>query len=165
MDHVDKIIEQWRRERPDLDTRPMALIGRLGRIRAHLSREMEKTFASHGLNAANFDMLATLRRSGPPYRLSPGALMSTTMVTSGTMTNRIDQLEKAGLVERRKNPEDGRSIDIQLTPGGFELIDAALADHCATQKKLVEGLSSEDFNALDAIMTRFLAQFEGTGQD
>lgn len=165
MDHVDKIIEQWRLERPDLDTRPMALIGRLGRIRAHLSREMEKTFAAHGLNAANFDMLATLRWSGAPYRLSPGALMNTTMVSSGTMTNRIDQLEKAGLVERRKNPEDGRSVDIQLTPKGFSLIDGALADHCNTQKKLVEGLSDEDFAALDAIMVRLLARFEGTGQD
>ena len=165
MDHIDKIIAQWRRERPDLDTRPMALIGRMGRIRSHLSREMEKTFAAHGLNAASFDMLATLRRSGAPYRLSPGALMSTTMVTSGTMTNRIDQLEKAGLVERQKNPEDGRSVDIQLTPKGFALIDGALEDHCETQKRLTAQLSDEDFAALDILMTRFLECFETNTQD
>lgn len=160
MDHVDKIIAQWARERPDLDTGPMALLGRLARIRAHLSKEMEKTFAAHGLNAASFDMLATLRRSGEPFRLSPGALMGTTMVTSGTMTNRIDQLQKAGLVERRKNPEDGRSVDIQLTPKGFALIDGMLAEHTATQKRLVGGLSAEDMATLDAILARFLASLE-----
>ena len=92
MDHVERIIEQWNRERPDLDVAPMALIGRLGRLARAWSREMEATFARHGLNAASFDLLATLRRAGPPHALSPGALIEATMVTSGTITNRIDRL-------------------------------------------------------------------------
>ena len=103
MDKVDKIIKQWNKECPDLDVTSMALIGRFKKITQHLSLEMTKTFTENGLNAANFDVLATLRRSGPPYALSPNDLISSTMVTSGTTTNRIDQLTKAGLVERLQN--------------------------------------------------------------
>ena len=136
MDRVDDILAQWNRERPDLDVSPMGLIGRLRRISHHLTREMEKTFAAHGLNDATFDVLATLRRSGPPYSLSPGDLLATMMITSGTMTNRVDQLEKMGLVARTQNPEDGRSVFISLTDRGFAVIDAAVTDHVATQLRL-----------------------------
>ena len=106
MDHVDKTLAQWRRERPDLEVSPMGLIGRVKRLMLCLSREMEKTWAENGLSTAGFDVLATLRRSGPPFTLSPGDLIASTMVTSGTMTNRIDQLEKVGFVEHVQNPED-----------------------------------------------------------
>ena len=133
MDHVDRILAQWRQERPDLDVGPMGLIGRAKRLTLCLTREMEKTWSRFCLNAASFDVLATLRRSGAPFRLSPSDLMASTMVTSGTMTNRIDQLEKAGLVERKQSPEDGRSFQVCLTDKGFAVIDEAVTAHVATQ--------------------------------
>ena len=154
------IVAQWGRERPDLDTAPMALIGRLKRLAQELTRGMEKTWAAHGLNSASFDVLATLRRSPPPHRLSPGDLIDSTMVTSGTMTNRIDQLEKAGLVERVRNPEDGRGFLISLTDKGFTVIDAAVTAHVATQAKLVSGLPETDRAALNALLKKFAAGLE-----
>ena len=160
MDHVDKILAQWRRERPELEVAPMGLIGRIKRLSLHLSREMDKTFAVHGLNPASFDVLATLRRAGPPYALSPGDLIASTMVTSGTMTHRIDQLEKEGLVERVRNPEDGRSVLVSLSDRGFAIIEAAVSDHVATQERLVAGLSEDDFAALNDLLRSFLTGFE-----
>jgi DNA-binding MarR family transcriptional regulator len=163
MDRVDDILAQWHRERPDLDIGSMGLIGRIRRVAHHLSREMDKTFAAHGLNSATFDVLATLRRAGPPYRLSPGDLLATMMITSGTMTNRIDQLVKAGLVARLPNPEDGRSVIIALTDKGFAVVDAAVTDHVATQARLTSLLSRQDRAALDALLGRYLAGFETMG--
>jgi DNA-binding MarR family transcriptional regulator len=160
MDRVDDILAQWNRERPDLDVVPMGLIGRIRRVAQHLSREMEKTFAAHGLNDPSFDVLATLRRSGPPYALSPSDLMATMMITSGTMTNRIDQLEKAGLVERKSNPQDGRSFIVSLTDKGFAVIDAAVTDHVATQKRITSILTPEENAALNMLMGKYLAGFE-----
>ena len=160
MDRVDGILAQWRRERPDLEVGPMGLIGRISRLARHLAREMEETWAAHGLNAASFDVLATLRRTGPPFSLSPGDLMATTMVTSGTMTNRIDQLEKAGLVKRTQSPLDGRSVLISLTDKGFDAIDAAVTAHLRTQERLVSGLSEGERNELNALLKSFLKTFE-----
>ncbi len=157
MDQVDKILDQWRGERPDLSVEPMGLIGRVKRLHSYLMAEMDATFAKHGLNHANFDVLATLRRSGKPYRLSPGELLERTMVTSGTMTNRIDQLVKAGYVERIRNPDDGRSVLIALTDVGFELIDSAVTDHVATQRRITNGLSESEFKRLNRLLARYLA--------
>ena len=105
-------------------------------------------------------MLATLRRSGPPFQLSPGELLAATMVTSGTMTNRLDQLEKAGLVKRLDNPEDRRGVIIALTPEGLKRIDAAVAAHVANQQRMIAGLTPEERDALDALLKKFLATFE-----
>lgn len=160
MDHVDKIIAQWQQERPDLDVAPMALIGRIKRLTQYLGREMEKTWAKHGLNAASFDVLATLRRSGKPYSLTPSELIGSTMVTSGTMTNRIDQLAKVGFVERVPNPSDGRGFLIALTDRGFAVIDEAVTEHVATQERLVTGLSSQAREQLDGLLRSFLANIE-----
>ena len=160
MDHVDRILEQWNRERPDLDVQPMGLLGRIARLRTHLAREVEQTLAAHGLNSATFDVLATLRRSGPPYALSPGDLLATTMVSSGTMTNRLDQLEKAGLVARTHNPEDRRSVIIALTEKGRVVVDEAVTAHVANQHRLVETLSSEERKQLDGLLRTFLGRFE-----
>ena len=160
MDHVDRILEQWNRERPDLDVAPMGLLGRIARLRTHLAREVEQTLAAHGLNSATFDVLATLRRSGPPYALSPGDLLATTMVSSGTMTNRLDQLEKAGLVARTHNPEDRRSVIIALTEKGRAVVDEAVTAHVANQHRLVETLSSEERKQLDGLLRTFLGRFE-----
>jgi len=157
---IDKIKAQWARQRPDLDTEPMVLIGRITRLSAHLSEEMGKTFARHGLNGPSFDMLATLLRSGPPHALSPNQLLETMMVTSGTMTNRIDQLEKDDLVTRVRNPDDKRSVLVRLTGKGQKIIDAAVTDHVETQKKLVAGLSGEERGNLNALLRTYLTTFE-----
>jgi DNA-binding MarR family transcriptional regulator len=159
-DAVDQILTQWSRERPDLDVSPMGLIGRLGRLRAHISRAHEAVFQRHGLNSASFDLLATLRRSGPPFRLSPSELLETMMITSGTMTNRIDQLEKQGLVERLPHPEDRRALLVALTEKGRAVIDAAVTDHVANQHRLIETLTAEDRTALDGLLRQFLTAFE-----
>lgn len=160
MDHVDRILAQWTRERPDLEVAPMGLLGRFSRVRAHLSREIERVLAEHGLSGASFDVLATLRRAGAPYQLAPGELLATAMVTSGTMTNRIDQLEKAGLVERVQNPQDGRSVLISLTPKGGALVDEAVTAHVENQHRLTAALSPAEQRELDALLRKFLASFE-----
>lgn len=160
MDRIDRITEQWQRERPDLDISPMGLIGRLGNITLHLSREMEKVFSQFGLNTSSFDVLATLRRAGNPYTLSPGEMLSTLMVTSGTMTNRIDQLEKAGWVIRKVNPEDGRSFLVSLTPQGLELINQVIEAHVNNQKRLVAGLSQQEQQVLNELLKVFLNSLE-----
>ena len=165
MDHVEAVLAQWSRERPDLDVAPMGLIGRVKRLSHHLYQEMEKTFAEHGLSLASFDVLATLRRSGEPYRMSPSELMTFTMVTSGTMTNRIDQLVKSGYVVRSKNPADGRSFLIELTDQGFAVIDAAVTDHVETQHRLTGCLASGDFQQLNRLLGKFLAALEGPETD
>jgi len=157
MDHVDKIIKQWSQERPDLDVEAMEVIGRVKQLSQYLSREMGKTFSAHGLNGASFDVLATIRRSGAPYGLSPSDLMASTMVTSGTMTNRIDQLVKAGLVERTSNPQDARSFIISLTSEGRALIDQVLNDHVRTQDQLTAVLTKEDKKSLNLILRKFLS--------
>ncbi|ULJ71306.1 MarR family winged helix-turn-helix transcriptional regulator [Rhizobium gallicum] len=160
MDRVDKILSQWQCERPDLDVEAMGILGRLKRLTTHLGREVEQVLLQYGLSTSAFDVLATLRRSGKPYRLSPGDLLAMTMVSSGTMTNRIDQLEKAGFVERVLNPDDRRSVLIALTENGFAAVETAVGAHVANQQRLIENLSDEDKAALDALLRKFLAKFE-----
>ncbi|MEP5760351.1 MAG: MarR family transcriptional regulator [Litoreibacter sp.] len=157
---MNKIMAQWAKQRPDLDTEPMALIGRIVRLSAKLTEEMGKTFAQHGLNGASFDMLATLLRSGPPHALSPNQLLETMMVTSGTMTNRIDQLEKDDLVARVKNSTDKRSVLVQLTTKGHEVINAAVTDHVETQKRLVGGVSETERKVLNERLQTYLTTLE-----
>ena len=160
MDHVDKVIEQWHQERPDLDIGPMEIIGRIKRLSQYLSREMDKTFSAHNLNSASFDVLATIRRSGAPYGLTPGELITSTMVTSGTMTNRIDQLVKAGLVKRTPNPQDARGFIVSLTNKGLALIDRILDEHVKTQAQLTAGLNKEDKKSLNSILRKLLIDTE-----
>lgn len=149
---IEEIRDQWMKQRPDLDTEPMALIGRVVCLSALYGEEMGKTFARHGLNGASFDVLATLLRSGPPHVLSPNQLLATMMVTSGTMTNRIDQLVKEGLVARVPNPDDKRSVHVQLTKLGQKTTDAAVTDHVEAQKRLVEGLKASDKTELNRLL-------------
>lgn len=138
----------------------MALIGRLGRLREKIAREQEKVFARFGLNSAGFDVLATLRRHGAPYALSPGALMDSMMITSGTVTNRIDQLEKAGLVSRETNPDDRRSMIVALTPEGLKLIDEAVAAHVENQHRIVRPLTGNEQQALNDLVAKYLAALD-----
>ncbi|XAZ23745.1 MarR family transcriptional regulator [Sinorhizobium sp. B11] len=159
-DHVDRILAQWRRERPELDVEPMGIFGRLKRLTTHIGREVDALLLKHGLSSSSFDVLATLRRSGAPYRLSPGELLGMTMVSSGTMTNRIDQLEKAGLVERLFNPEDRRSVLIALTEKGLAAVEEAVGAHVANQQRLTRNLTAEDRAELDRLLKKFLSDFE-----
>ncbi len=138
----------------------MALIGRLVRLSALLTGEMNVTFAKHGLNAASFDVLATLLRSGPPHSLSPNKLLDTMMVTSGTMTNRIDQLVKDDLVARIPNPNDKRSVHVQLTEKGLAKIDAAVTEHVETQKRLIAGIDVYEQSELNRLLDIALTQFK-----
>ncbi|MGY9049327.1 hypothetical protein P775_27355 [Puniceibacterium antarcticum] len=160
MDHVDHILAQWHRERPDLDVGPMGTFGRLKRLTDHLSDGLSQVFKAHDLTAASFDVLATLRRAGAPYALSPSDLMGWTMVTSGTMTNRLDRLEGAGLIERRPNPQDGRGSVVALSDRGFALIDQVVTDHVARQHQLIAALPPEMRAALDAALKSWLSGFE-----
>lgn len=138
----------------------MGTLGRISRLYRHLREEMDKVFMERGLNRASFDVLATLRRSGPPFALSPSALIESTMVTSGTMTNRIDRLEAAGLVERRRNPADKRGFLIGLTDAGHALIEEAVTAHVANQHRLIAALGQEERKELDALVAKWLAAFE-----
>ncbi|MFB6888519.1 MarR family winged helix-turn-helix transcriptional regulator [Kitasatospora sp. NPDC056327] len=140
VDHVDRVVRQWRAERPDLDVSPMEVIGRLKRLSRLVDAELKETFARHDLDFASFDVLATLRRSGPPYRLTPTALMQCAMVTSGAISQRLDRLEARGLVTRTPSGSDGRSRDVALTDEGYALIDRALPDHLATEERILAGL-------------------------
>ncbi|KXG84308.1 MarR family winged helix-turn-helix transcriptional regulator [Agrobacterium bohemicum] len=159
-DHVDRILAQWAKERPDLDVEPMGIMGRLHRLATHLGREVEAVLLQHGLSSSAFDVMATLRRAGAPYRLSPGELLDMTMVSSGTMTNRIDQLEKAGLVERINNPEDRRSVLIALTDKGFATVDAAVTAHVENQHRLLAAISEKDKTEFNRLLKTFLAGLE-----
>ncbi|GAA4659450.1 MarR family transcriptional regulator [Streptomyces chumphonensis] len=156
-DHVDRVLAQWRAQRPDLDVSSMAVVGRLSRLAQLFGAEMRRTFAEHGLDSASFDVLATLRRSDPPHRLTPAELMRSGMVTSGAITQRLDRLEGRGLVARTRSASDGRSVVVALTDAGRELIDRVLPDHVATQRRLLSALGPDQREAL-AETLRVLAE-------
>jgi DNA-binding MarR family transcriptional regulator len=157
-DHVDLVISQWASARPDLDVSPMAVIGRLGRINRLIDAELRRTFARHGLDAASFDLLATLRRNG--RALTAGELTSSAMVTSGAITQRLDRLENDGLVTRRLNPGDKRSVVVELTDAGITRVDEVLPDHLATESRLLAALSREQRDALALALAGLLSSLE-----
>lgn len=159
-DPVDRILVQWQRERPDLDVSPMAIIGRIGRLAKYLERALQETFAEFDLNLGEFDVLATLRRSGQPYQLSPTELFNMLMVTSGTMTHRIDRLEQAELVRRIPDPNDRRGTLILLTEKGLHLIDAAVTAHVANEHRLLGHLKAAERQSLAELLRKFLVAFE-----
>ena len=155
MDHVDRIIEQWRVERPDLDPSPMAVIGRLSRASAIVDAHLALTFASHGIDSATFDVLATLARQGPPYRISPAALATSSMITSSAVAQRLNRLETSGLIAREPSSADGRGKLVQLTDAGHNLINRVLPDHLATEEQLLSVLSPVERDTLAALLSRF----------
>ena len=158
-DEVDAIVAAWRRERPDLDFAPLEIGSRITRLARHLDRQRAGAFGGHGLESWEFDVLAALRRSGEPYQLSPGQLMRETMVTSGTMTNRVDRLEASGLVEREEHPDDRRGILVRLTPRGREAVDAALADLIVAERRILAALPADEQAALIRALRRLLAPY------
>jgi DNA-binding MarR family transcriptional regulator len=159
-DHVSIILAQWAAERPDLDTSPMGIVGRISRLSLVVEKELEPVFVQWGLNHWSFDMLATLRRTGAPYRLSPTELFRSMMVTSGTMTNRIDRLAEKMLVRRVPDPEDRRGILVELTDEGRELIDSVRISHVANEARLLQPLSSEEQNTLTVLLSKWLSTLE-----
>ncbi|MDN3678784.1 MarR family transcriptional regulator [Vibrio tapetis subsp. quintayensis] len=160
MDAVDKIIGQWAIEKPELETKPMALIGRLLRLSKHIETKLSEFHKSYDLKMGEFDVLATLRRSGSPYRLTPSALMNTMMLTSGAMTNRLDKLESKGLIIRSHSKEDRRSVSVELSKDGYELIDDMMKNYVQIQQELVSDLSLESSRELDQYLKLWLNQFE-----
>jgi len=140
-DAVDRIVEQWSRERPELDPNPMAVVGRIVRLARELDAPLQRVFGRFALDRGEFDVLASLRRAGDPYRLNPGALVASMMVTSGAVTKRVDRLERVGLVVREPDPQDRRGVLIRLTPKGLELVDQAVEEHLANEERLLAALS------------------------
>ena len=161
-DAVDRILEQWAVERPDLDFSPVGIVGRITQLQREVHLAQRATFARHGLDAPSFDVLAALRRAGPPYQLTPTALMRTALVTSGAITQRLDRLEERGLITRERSPADGRAVVVSLTPAGSAALDAALPDHLDTERKLLEGLTSDDRERLAELLRRFLVSLGRT---
>ena len=159
-DDVDQVIAAWSRERPDLDAAPLAVLSRVSRLARRLDRARDLAFATHELAVWEFDVLVALRRTGPPYRLTPGQLVAETLVTSGTMTNRIDRLAERGLVVREPVVDDRRGTWVALTDEGRHRVDGAFADLLAEERELLAVLPAQDQAELAANLRRLLLQFE-----
>jgi DNA-binding MarR family transcriptional regulator len=153
-DGVDEILEQWARERPDLDVSPLAVIGRISRLARELERRLEIVYREQGLEGDWYDVLATLRRAGPPYTLRPSELTQTLMLTSSGTTKRLDRLERAGLIARTPDPKDRRGVLITLTDAGRELHDRAIGAHLANERALLSGLTEDEREQLAALLRR-----------
>ncbi len=161
-DEVDRLVEAWRRERPDLDLEPMEVLSRVSRVSRQLDVARRAAFAEHGIEQWEFDVLAALRRAGPPYQLSPGRLLRETLVTSGTMTNRVDRLEGRGLVERLPDPRDRRGVLVQLTARGRETVDGALAGLLELERPLLSALGDEERDQLAGLLRKLAASVGST---
>ena len=159
-DGVDLIVEQWGRERPDLDTTAMAVFGRIYRLARLAGDEVERAYAAYGIGRPEFDVLATLRRSGAPHQLSPGALSASMMLSSGGTTARLDRLERAGLVRRSPDPGDRRGVLVRLTDAGLALIDEAVAAGLSRQQELLAHLPRDRQAELSALLRDLLAPLE-----
>lgn len=155
-DAIDDLIGQWRRERPDLDPAPMGVVGRVLRLARGLERRLEGVLRPFDLNLCQFDLLATLRRSGDPFTLNPTQLGEAAMLTSGAMTNRIDRLESKGLVERIPDPTDRRGTLIRMTPSGRELVDRAVAARFDEARLDLAPLEAGEIRALEDSLRRLV---------
>jgi len=159
-DEVDELVAAWQAQRPDLNVEPMQVLSRVSRLARHLDRARRSAFADHGLEPWEFDVLSALRRQGPPYELSPGALLRITLVTSGTMTNRIDRLRRAGLVSRHPDPQDKRGALVRLTAEGSARVDAALADLLTSEQALLHPIPVRSRRTLADLLRDLLAPLD-----
>ena len=157
-DEVDVIVEQWRRERPDLDPSPMAVLGRVSRLARVLEQAFDGVFAEFGISAGDFDVLATLRRAGAPYALTPTKLSRTMMISSGGMTKRLDRLERAKLIRRAPDPTDRRGTLVKLTPQGKRLVDRAVVAHLANEERLLARLDRAERARLAGLLSELLRE-------
>ncbi len=159
-DEVDRIVAAWRRERPDVDVSPMHVLSRISRVAHHVDQARKAAFSAHEIEPWEFDVLSALRRSGDPYELSPGRLVAETLVTSGTMTNRIDRLAARGLVERHPDPDDRRGVLVRLTDAGRSRVDAAVAELLDREAELLAGLDPAGLERLTADLRDLLGPFD-----
>ena len=157
-DEVDRLMAAWKRERPDLDLSPLAVLSRITRIARHLDIARRDAFAD--LENWGFDVLAALRRAGAPHQLSPGQLMQETMVTSGTMTNRLDRLEELQLITREQDPDDGRGSLVTLTKSGVRAVDAALEGLLENERELLGTLTAKDREQLADLLSKLVTEFD-----
>ena len=164
-DEVDRLVAAWRTERPDLDVEPLQVLSRVSRLARHLDRARRSVFAAHDLESWEFDVLTALRRAGEPYQLNPGQLLRATLVTSGTMTNRIDRLEAAGLVKRHPDARDKRGVQVRLTETGRSRVDAAFGDLLDRERLLLGGLSGADRRHLAGLLRTLLVPFDAPPAD
>ena len=163
-DEVDRLVAAWRRERPDLDVRPLEVLSRITRLARHLDRARRAAFSGYELAVGEFDVLAALRRSGEPYRLSAGQLVSQTLVTSGTMTTRIDRLAHKGMVQRQSDPRDRRGILVVLTPRGRDQVDTALVGLLAQEQDLLGNLPDRRREILTGLLRDLISPFDNPQQ-
>ena len=161
-DDVDRLIAAWQRERPDVDVSPMHVLSRVTRLALHLDRARKDACADHGLEPSEFDVLSALRRSGEPYQLSPGRLVQETLVTSGTMTNRVDRLVRKGLVERLPDPADRRGVQVRLTDPGRSAVDGALDALLVHEKDLLAGLAGAEADGIAASLRKLSQPFDAS---
>jgi DNA-binding MarR family transcriptional regulator len=159
-DEVDDLTAAWRDQRPDLDVEPLHVLSRVSRLARHLDIARRSAFAAHGLESWEFDVLSALRRAGPPFQLTPGALLRATLVTSGTMTNRIDRLADSGLVFREPDPRDRRGVLVTLSERGREVVDAAFTDLLDREQALLAGLPAAQRRVLADLLRTLLAPFD-----
>jgi DNA-binding MarR family transcriptional regulator len=159
-DHVDRLRRQWALELPDLDTEPMAILGRAFRLSNLVRPSIEATFADFGLDRGEFDVIATLRRSGPPYLMTPTEMYSALMISSGGLTHRLDRLEKAGLIRREKSPRDGRSVLVALTEVGAALAEKAFRTDMASEASFLQVLDGKERETLAALLRKLIAGIE-----
>jgi DNA-binding MarR family transcriptional regulator len=159
-DEVDRIVAAWSRERPDLDFAPLQVLSRVGRLARHLERARRTAFSASELDPWEFDVLSALRREGSPYQLSPKALLQQTLVSSGTMTNRIDRLVERLLVERRTDPNDGRGILVVMTERGRDRVDAAISLLLEGEAELLDGLPRADRERLSQLLRKLSLDFD-----
>lgn len=158
-DEVDDLVEAWVRERPDLDLAPVAVFSRISRLARHLDLARRAAFTAQGIESWEFDVLAALRRAGEPYELSPGRLLRETLVTSGTMTNRVDRLAARGFVERSPDPADRRGVIVRLTPDGKDAVDAAFGALLDAEQEILAEMDAADRDRLAALLRTLLAPF------
>jgi DNA-binding MarR family transcriptional regulator len=159
-DEVDLIVTAWRDARPDLDLGPIEIFSRIDRLGHHVDRARRTAFAEHDIEPWEFDVLAALRRAGDPYELSPGRLIRETLVTSGTMTNRIDRLAERGLVQREPDPNDRRGVLVRLTEPGRRTVDGAFESLLAHERALLHELTTADRARLAELLKALSAPFE-----
>lgn len=158
-DEVDELVEAWQRERADLDLSPVEVFSRISRLSRHLDLARRSAFTAQGIEPWEFDVLAALRRAGRPYQLTPGRLIRETLVTSGTMTNRVDRLAARGLVQRSPDPGDRRGVLVGLTPAGRKTVDAAFEELLDRERRLLESLPEGDRAHLAALLKTLMSPF------
>ncbi len=159
-DHVDRVLAQWATARPDLDTTAVGVIARLGRASAYIDAGINDRLADFGLTRGSWDVLASLRRTGPPYQLSPTQLYQGLMRSSGAMTHRLSRLERRSLIKRVPDPQDGRGLLVELTPAGLRLVDQAAAAHLANERALLTALNTDEQAQLTGLLRKLLGRFE-----